>query len=98
MSVGENPCKRHLWTLAGVVPEVLTANKGRCNVSPFFINLIMFYHMKDYDIMTLALRDMQDEDIDISIMQCYITKRTGIYSIDSLVFGHYVVRRFKEDN
>jgi hypothetical protein len=54
--------------------------------------------MKDYDIMTLALRDMQDEDIDISIMQCYITKRTGIYSIDSLVFGHYVVRRFKEDN
>lgn len=53
--------------------------------------------MEDYDIMILALRDMQDEDIDISIMQCYITKITGIYSIDSLVFYNYVVRRFKED-
>lgn len=53
--------------------------------------------MEDYDIMTLALRDMQDEGIDISIMQRYVIKRTGIYSIDSLVFEHYVVRRFKED-
>ena len=54
--------------------------------------------MKEFDIMTQALRDMQDEGLDISIMQYYITKRTGIYSIDSLVFGHYVVRRFKENN
>jgi hypothetical protein len=97
MPVGETPYKWHLWTLAGVVPEN-DCPTGEMQCLPFFINLIMFYHMKDYDIMTLALRDMQDEDIDISIMQCYITKRTGIYSIDSLVFGHYVVRRFKEDN
>ena len=97
MPVGANPYKWHLWTLAGVVPET-DCPTGEMQCLPFFINLIMFYHMKDYDIMTLALRDMQDEDIDISIMQCYITKRTGIYSIDSLVFGHYVVRRFKENN
>ena len=53
--------------------------------------------MKDYDIMILALRDMQDEGIDISIMQCYITKTTGIYSIDFLVFYGYVARRFREE-
>lgn len=40
MPVGENPYKRHLWTLAGVVPEVLTANKRRDALSPllFFCN------------------------------------------------------------
>jgi hypothetical protein len=53
--------------------------------------------MKDYDIMILALRDMQDEGIDISIMQRYITKTTGIYSIDFLVFYGYVARRFREE-
>lgn len=53
--------------------------------------------MKDYDIMVLALRDMQDEGLDISIMQCYVTKTTGIYSIDSLAFYGYVARRFKEE-
>ena len=53
--------------------------------------------MKEYDIMVLALRDMQDDGLDISVMQMFIKKTTGIYSIDSLVFHNYVVRRFKED-
>lgn len=53
--------------------------------------------VSNHEVMITAFRDMQDEGLNISVLQMFITKRTGIYSIDSLVFGNYVVRRFQED-
>lgn len=51
----------------------------------------------NHEVMVTAFKDMQEAGLNISVLQMFITKRTGIYSIDSLVFGNYVVRRFQED-
>lgn len=51
--------------------------------------------MKLYDVFIIALQDMQDEGLNISVLSEYVIKYTGIYSIDSFVFYHYTPKRFK---
>ncbi len=51
--------------------------------------------MKHYDIFIIALQDMQNDGLDISVLSAYVIKHTGIYSIDSFVFYHYTPKRFR---
>lgn len=49
----------------------------------------------NYSIFIIALQDMQNEGLNISVLSQYVTKHTGIYSIDSLALHNYTPRRFK---
>lgn len=51
--------------------------------------------MKPYDIFIIALQDMQNDGLNISVLSEYVIKHTGIYSIDSIVFYHYIPKRFR---
>ena len=51
--------------------------------------------MKPYDIFIIALQDMQKDGLNISVLSEYVIKHTGIYSIDSIVFYHYIPKRFR---
>lgn len=52
---------------------------------------------EDYQVFIAALQDMQNEGLNIVVLSQYVTKHTGIYSIDSFAIHNYTPRRFKDE-
>jgi hypothetical protein len=46
--------------------------------------------------MVVALRDMLEDNINVAVLASFITKRTGIYAVDSFVFNHYCPRQLED--
>lgn len=48
------------------------------------------------DPMIVALRDMLESDVNVSVLISFVHRRTGIYAVDSLLQG-YCPRQLSED-